>query len=230
MKNKLTITGFLGVMAVLLLCTGCMTAEAYIKKGNASKTIVEAEAYIKKGKASKTIVEAEEYFEQAANLDPGNAANMKTIKENLIGRYLSEIRYQDKSDAGKKRSELYFQKAVALDPDNPAVYSNRAWYFYETISDHAAAAELFEIALALDPEFRYKDYLTMSFYELGLTYGKALTATDSSLFLALGVAFWDSVQSKDFSPEVERTLGKAIENLKKGYEIDIVQGKNRSLP
>jgi tetratricopeptide (TPR) repeat protein len=183
--------------------------------------------YIAKGKESTSLVDAEYYYLKAMVLEPNNAKNEKIINEDLIRRYAQLI---------KKGDDEAYQKALDLEPDNPDIYFARGWYYYYEKKDNQAAIKEWELALKKNPNYPVKNSVqginipANAAGKIGLKNLKNdLAVTDMSLNFMLGLAYYELV-TRTLVPAAafSESLDSAIAAFKKGYNLDITEGRHNT--
>jgi len=204
-------------LTAAILLAGCMTAQDYVKKGE----------------ESSKFEESVNYFNRALELEPDNIE----LRRSIAAKYIPEI----KKNKGEKRADL-FNKARALDPDNPDIYFANAYALYVRDKDYRAGANASEEILKKNPEFRVPSNVPSneSMFINGSTFGFKNTSQFSqnrlplgnmSLLFFIGTAYYDVVSingSKLSQAEKNNILDKSLQSLQRGYDLDIVQGKNNT--
>jgi hypothetical protein len=250
MKSCVFLAGLVCTAAWLFF--GCASAESLVQKGRESSSLADAEKYYQEalerepenaairetvnaelskryfdaGKASSSLAGAEKYYAQALERDPGSAELKKSINADLFRRYLPVIKN------GGTEGDKAYEKAVAIDPDNADMYYNRGYDFYVKRGNHAAVPEFWLKALEINPSYSSSDFNIppAMVLNIGLRNLKNnLSLKNASLYFMLGIAYHDIVKHKKVSDsEFGGYYEKAADAFKKGYDIDIVQGKNNT--
>jgi len=176
----------------------------------------------------------------------------RTKKESVRVSLAKEKAIRDKErKEQKKAQEMYIayleaEKAVmqeiAADPNNPQLYFEKGMYLRnnENTSRTVLVSTMFEKAAELDSTYRittqngyYLSPETAS--EIGINTDKNFTFNNFSLFYFLGssynsLATYTGNYSYKGVAEADKhdTLEKALAAYRRGYEIDIINGKNKS--
>jgi tetratricopeptide (TPR) repeat protein len=256
MKKSKSMVKFVCFLTVAIIIVGCMTAQDFVRKGEASAKFEEsvkyfdkaldidpdnielrksiAQEYVKKGEASTKFDESDKYFIKAFGLDPDNV----DLRNSFATIYIPEI----KNKKGKEREDLY-KKASTLAPDNLDIYHANGYALLLRDSDFLAAAKVFEEILEKDQNYRCKEDMIIPGSLFGFKNATQFSGTTStgikytglnlakcSLFFPLGVAHFDAANSnsKLSLSEKNNAWEKSLHYLQKGYDIDIRQGRNNT--
>jgi len=246
-SNFLTVKPACFLTAVILLA-GCMTAQDYVKKGQESfnfeksvnyfnralelepdnielrKSI--AQEYAKRGEKSTWFDESVNYFNKALELVPDNIE----LKQSMAVKYIPEII----KNKDKKRADL-FEKARVLDPDNMDIYYANGIALLVRDIDFRAAVNTFEEVLKNSPDFRCKSGIAYNVFNLGFKNtgqfrNDWLLYENMSLLSVIGVTYYDLARKDSNLSQAEKNdiLDKSLQSLLKGFDLDIVQGKNNT--
>ena len=137
----------------------------------------------------------------------------------------------------ERAKEQTLQKAITDDPNNARPLYDQGWYRYSN-NKNVTAAESWEKALKLDPNYRVKDERVWSVStasEYGVATSGNIRINDFSLQMQLAYAYYDAATKSGTSPDSvvaakdkNAALEKALALFRSGYNIDITGGKNNS--
>jgi hypothetical protein len=129
-----------------------------------------------------------------------------------------------------------YERALVREPDNPDIYYARGNYLYYTKYDRMAAAGEYEKALEKDPEYRVNKSIQDLQLSAAVAAGRGLTGlknalslNDMSLNLQLGFVYYDAAANNQTpASAVNDTYDMALAAFRKGWELDIVEGRHNT--